>query len=60
MPEDRLLVETDSPYFKIGGRKHSSPGLVGMVAEMMAEVRGSTWKEVLKMASSNATHLYKL
>ena len=60
VPEDRLSVETDSPYFKIGGRKHSSPGLVGMVAEMMAKVRGSTWKEVLKVASSNARRLYKL
>ena len=60
VPEDRLLVETDSLYFKIGGRKHSSPGLVGIVAEMMAEVRGSTWREVLKVASSNLRRLYKL
>lgn len=60
VPEDRLLVETDSPYFKIEGRKHSSPGLVGMVAGMMADVRGSTWKEILKVASSNARRLYKV
>lgn len=26
--EDRLLVETDYPYFHIGGRKHSSPALI--------------------------------
>ena len=35
IPEDRLLLETDSPYFHIGGRRHSSPVLLGMVARMV-------------------------
>ena len=60
LPESRLLVETDSPYFKIGGRRHSSPALVGMVAKMVADVRGCTWKEVLQVSSSNARSLYHL
>ena len=59
-PESRLLVETDSPYFKIGGRRHSSPALVGMVAKMVADVRGCTWKEVLQVTSSNVRSLYHL
>ena len=33
VPEDRLSVETDSAYFKIGGRKHSSSGLVRIVGD---------------------------
>lgn len=56
--EDKLLLETDSPYFHIGGRKHSSPALLGMVANMVAEVRGQTWTEVLEVASRNARLLY--
>ena len=60
IPEDRLLVETDSPYFHIGGRKHSSPALIGMVAKMVAAVRGSTWKEILEVASRNASFLYNI
>lgn len=60
IPEDRLLVETDSPYFHIGGRKHSSPALIGMVAKMVADVRGSTWKEILEVASRNASLLYNI
>ena len=46
IPESQLLVETDSPYFKIGGRRHSSPALVGMLAKIVADVRGCTWNEV--------------
>ncbi|MEW8446284.1 MAG: TatD family hydrolase, partial [Candidatus Thiodiazotropha sp.] len=58
IPEDKLLLETDSPYFHIGGRRHSSPALLGMVARMVGEVRGQTWKKVLEVASCNARQLY--
>ena len=58
LPDDKLLLETDSPYFKLGKRKCSSPGLLGMVANMVAQVRGSTWEEVLEVGRRNASILY--
>ena len=47
LQEEKLLLETDAPYFRIGGRAHSSPALIGMVADMVAKIRGQTWKQVL-------------
>ena len=58
LPDDKLLFETDSPYFKLAKRKCSSPGLLGMVANMVAQVRGSTWEEVLEVGRRNASILY--
>lgn len=55
---DKLLLETDSPYFHIGGRRHSSPGLIGMVAKMVADIRKENWIHVLEFASRNARQLY--
>ncbi|MEW8548718.1 MAG: TatD family hydrolase [Candidatus Thiodiazotropha sp.] len=56
---DRLLLETDAPYFHIGGRRYSSPGLIGMVAKMIADIRKETWSHVLEAASRNARRLYE-
>ena len=53
-------METDSPYFKIGLRRNSSPALVGMVTNLVADIRGQTWKEVLEVASRNERSLYQL
>ena len=60
LQEDKLLLETDAPYFRIGGRAHSSPALIGMVADMVAKIRGQTWKQVLEYASRNASRLYQM
>ena len=57
--EEKLLLETDAPYFRIGGRAHSSPALIGMVADMVAKIRGQTWKQVLEYASRNESRLYQ-
>ena len=59
LPEDKLLLETDSPYFRIGGRHNSSPALLGMVANMVADIRGQEWKEILGVALRNASLLYQ-
>ena len=59
LPEDKLLLETDSPYFRIGGRHNSSPAFLGMVANMVANIRGQEWKEVLGVALRNASLLYQ-
>ena len=58
--EEKLLLETDAPYFRIGGRAHSSPALIGMVADMIAKIRGQTWKQVIEYASYNASRLYQM
>ena len=57
LQEEKLLLETDAPYFRIGGRAHSSPALIGMVADMVAKIRGQTWKQILEYASRNVSHL---
>ena len=32
----------DLPYFHIGGRRHFSPGFIGMVAKLVADIREET------------------
>ena len=48
LQEEKLVLEKDVPYFRIGGRRHSSPALIGMIADMVAKIRGQTWKEVIE------------
>ena len=60
LQEEKLLLGTDALYFRIGGRRHSSPALTGMIADMVDKIRGQTWKEVLEYASLNASRLYKM
>ena len=55
--EDRILLETDSPYFS-GNRPFSSPALLGLTAEYIASIRGQEWTHVLQVASNNARSLY--
>ena len=54
----RLLLETDAPFFRMGGRQYSTPALLGMVASLVADIRQEDWKDVLQLASSNARRLY--
>lgn len=39
VPVDRLLVETDVPYFQFPGRKHTFPVMIGMYAFVESKVR---------------------
>ena len=57
LQEEKLLLEKDAPYFRIGGRRHSSPALI---ADMVAKIRGQTWKEVIEYALRNASCLFQM
>ena len=52
LQEEKLLLEKDVPY--------SSPALIGMIADMVAKIRGQTWKEVIEYASRNASPLFQM
>lgn len=57
LPDDKLLAETDFPYFR-GIQKQSSPAMVEMVVNMVADIRGQTWKYVLEVFSCNTSRFF--
>jgi TatD DNase family protein len=60
VPQDRLLIETDSPYLTphpFRG-KRNEPGHVYYVAEKIAELRGLSPDEVGKISTNNAKILF--
>ena len=60
IPEDRLLIETDTPYLAPvpyrGETCHS--GLIPLTAKKIAEIRKTTAKEILKITAKNAKTLF--
>ena len=62
IPLNRVLLETDSPYFfhkslhSVTGMTH--PGLVVHVAKRIATIRGLTLEEVLAATKSNTFEVY--
>lgn len=61
VPQDRLLVETDSPYLApVPHRgKENQPAFVRDVAEAMAELRGDSYEELAAYTSENFFRLFK-
>ncbi|WP_455556274.1 TatD family hydrolase [Comamonas sp.] len=61
VPEDRILIETDSPYLApVPYRgKTNSPAYVPFVAKQVAEVRGLTVEAVAQQTSENFDRLFK-
>lgn len=62
MPEDRLLIETDSPYLApvpLRGRPNY-PAYVRHVAEFLAELRGESFEQVADYSSRNFRTLFPL
>ena len=55
---DRLLFETDAPYFQLRGQAWSAPNQLYSVAECVAPHRGVTPKELLESTTSNAEKLF--
>ena len=60
VPEDRLLIETDSPYLApVPYRgKVNNPSYVPYVAKHIAEIRGMTQEEVGALTSANFERLF--
>jgi len=61
-PQDRLLVETDSPYLApqpVRG-KPNRPRNAGMTAACLAEIRGVSLEEVLRFTGENFGRLFRL
>jgi TatD DNase family protein len=62
VPEDRLLIETDSPYLSphpFRGKRNES-ALVSLVADTVAEIRGKTRMEIEIITSENARNLFRI
>ena len=58
MPLDRIMLETDSPWFGFG--KRNTPLAIKQVAEKIAEIRSITFEEVWKAAGANAVKFFNL
>ena len=64
VPDDRLLIETDSPYLVPhplrGKQKRNEPANVRLVAERLAELRGQTVEQIIALTAGNARRLFGL
>jgi len=60
VPDDRLLIETDSPYLApVPHRgKQNWPALVKYVAEILAEVRGTNVEHIAQISKDNYYRLF--
>ncbi len=62
VPEDRMLVETDSPWLAPTPNrgKPNQPAYVKYVAEKMAELRQCDYQHIVKTTTDNFNTLFKL
>ncbi|MCC7438245.1 MAG: TatD family hydrolase [Armatimonadetes bacterium] len=62
VPEDRIMVETDAPYMTpLPHRgKRNEPAFVELVAQKMAELRGTTLQEIMTTTTANAKRFFQL
>jgi TatD DNase family protein len=60
IPDDFLLVETDSPYLTphpYRGQRNE-PARVALVVEKLAEIRGQTYQQVAELTLHNGLRLF--
>ncbi len=63
VPEDRLLVETDSPYLSpepLRGRRPNEPARVEHILRCLASVRGVTPEYLAEVTTANAKRFFQL
>lgn len=64
VPDDRILVETDSPYLiphpLRGHEKRNEPAHVILTARRLAELRGHSLEDFAAMTTTNARRLFRL
>jgi TatD DNase family protein len=61
VPANRLLLETDAPYFKpFPTARASTPAYIGETARAVSQIRGETLEEVLRLTAENGRRLYGL
>ena len=60
MPDDRFLIETDSPYLSpVPYRgKTNIPIYVAEVAKRLGELRGETFEKIAQITFENAMSVY--
>ena len=59
IPEDKLLLETDSPYMRPNGGGTNTPAFLGDVANDIAPFLDLTVRQLLTLTESNARALYR-
>ena len=62
VPTDRMLIETDCPYLAphpMRGKRNDS-SLMRFTAEKLAEIKGMSYDEVVKITEENAFKVYRL
>ncbi|MCA9119338.1 MAG: TatD family hydrolase [Planctomycetaceae bacterium] len=63
IPDDRILIETDSPYLSPHpkrGQRPNEPALVIHTAGCLAETRGTSLESFAELTTRNASRLFKL
>ncbi|MDZ7616455.1 MAG: TatD family hydrolase [Patescibacteria group bacterium] len=64
IPENRLLLETDSPYLVPhplrGKEPRNEPANLRFIAQVLAEVRNVSTEDLVAATSANARHLFAL
>lgn len=62
VPLDRLLIETDCPYLTPHPYrgKENRPGLVQLVAQEIARLRGISYEEVIMATTENGKRLFQI
>lgn len=62
VPEDKLLIETDSPYLAPSPHrgKRNEPAFVNFVADKVAELTGRPREQVVQQTGENARRLFDL